>query len=412
MAVKKINYNNKIATCMHRPVTGTNKYVLYPKVKDFTGEIEGSTLAEKDPEYIKMSQIWGNSPTNIRQVFITGRRVYTYLYSSIQSNNKVNNQGSFEKTYEGDDNDMFEIAHKFLEYERFKRNPSMAAMSKITGDKEPNQYIVEGNILGAIANPYTCNNIEEIYLDWTIFLSRDPYIKQCFGDRYTSCSAIESFLNGNYNSEEIDMTKNIINLFASACMGNTKNLRKRFPKLKFIAIVSKLDDLIKDSSNIKPVHLLKSELNAQYKDRVDKTWYELNRSRISASGSLCLTCKISGASKSAFVIKDNHYRFDREVLKIEVNTMLQKLKEIERREKYGVNNEENINENDKNIQQDLSTLCKNERYLIELEQKYGLEYVKNVLVITVSSSKQSELNEFFADFTPPNRKKYLSLLGL
>lgn len=407
MAVKKINYNSKITSCMHRPVTsGQHKYVLYPKVKDYKGEVEGSTLAEKDPEYIKSSQLYSNSPTNIRQLFITGRRVYTYLYTGIEVPSNKKSESVFMKTYE--DGDMFEIAQKILEYKLYSLNPSVSAMTKVIGEKEPDQYVVEGNIFGAIANPYTCNNIEEIYLDWTIFLSNDPFIKQCFGDNLVNASAINNFLTNNYSYSENNFADKIQQLVMNTCMGNTKNIRNRFPRLKMIAIITKLDELITSNDNILMLHTLDSELNSSNKDRLGKTWYELNRSRIINSGSMCFVCPIKGSDKTQFQTKENQYRFDKTKLKPKVDIFIAKLKEADRKARYAVDYERSLRED---LEEEIKNLGSAEQYLVQLEEKYGLNHVKNVLAIAITGATKSELSTFFTEFTKQNRIKYSELVG-
>lgn len=415
MATKKINYNSRITACMHRPVTnGANKYVLYPKIKDFKGTVEGSTLAEQDAEYQQKSQSYSNSPTNIRQLFITGKRVYTYLYKAIQTpaNKDIS---SFMKTYEdyckdkSEENDMTEIAKKVLKYKEFRANPSAIAMSKAIGEKEPDQYIVEGNILGAIANPYTCNNIEEIYLDWTIFLSTDPIVQQSFDNQFTSPEGILTFMQGNYSGQEINYSKQIMNLFKQTCMGGVKDLRKRFPRLKMIAIISKLDDLI-TSNNTLMIHSLVSETDSNNKDKYGKTWYELNRKRIAASGSLCFICPIGGSNKDIFEIKDNHYRFDRDYLKPEVDSFIKKIKDADRKARYGFGENSTVSLEKEDTGK--ITVGSNEQYLLDLEAKYGFEYVANILAIAAIGETQTSLAQFFTDFTKPNRVRFANKVGL
>ena len=52
-------------------------------------------------------------------------------------------------------------------------------MSQITGvaATEPINYKIDGNGIGIVSNPWVCNNIEEIYFDWTMLISAEvaPY---------------------------------------------------------------------------------------------------------------------------------------------------------------------------------------------------------------------------------------------
>ena len=396
----KKNLNQIIKGAMHRPLSSSG-FVLYPKVEGYTGSEEGETQAEKDTAYIAQSKSNHNSPTNIRKVFITGDSVTVQYYTPMVIKNSSNSQNGHWKTVKySKENNLFEIATAMLNYNKFY---SQYLMEKTINNKavEPNNYYVVGNGLGVIANPWVCSNIEEIYFDWTLLLSSEvaPY----FGN-YASSQAIMSFITKSAKASEIK-NEEIIKYFSAFTSGGIKDLRKRYPRLRTIAMISNLKDVLEHPSMIKVDHQFSNIEESK------KTWYEANRNLIAQSNSLVLmgdlTDSVDRLNKE-FIVKDNIYKFDFDKLNGEVKRFIIKIDDYKRQKEYG--NTAYTEEQDTNLLE-ASEL---ENKLLEIEKEYGEKVLKNILIYAINGSdlKTKEILEVFKTLTKPNRQRIASMINL
>ena len=178
--VVRHNINSIINKAMHRP-TSKDGFILYGKRPEYKADnnFEGDTAAESSAAYLETVKNNYNSPTNIRKLFITGRGVGVQHYSAMilaQANQAV--RYKFYPYANGFN--LFEIAASQL---TFSENLNQLQIEKAINskiNKTLSNNIVDGNFLGVVANPYTCNNIEEIYLDWTFLLTTDVKVRNYF----------------------------------------------------------------------------------------------------------------------------------------------------------------------------------------------------------------------------------------
>ena len=397
MATVSKSLNSLYRKAMHRPLSSDN-FVLYTKVNGYSGAAEGESNAEKSEIYKKQSAINYNSPTNIRKIFITGKGIAVQYYATpITSKNtgKHWNYTSF------DDINLFDIAEKKLTY---NADLSKYKMSQITGVSatEPINYKIDGNGIGIVSNPWVCNNIEEIYFDWTMLISAEvaPYFTDwCTADGYTA------FITNSMPSSETQYSR-LLDFFMAFNSGGVKDLRKRFPRLRFIAMISRLHDIIEHPSMTK-VDLEFSNINES-----SKTWYEINRNLVAESGSLVLYHDLSGdlqKPNKEFTIKANQYKFDYDKLDSVIKSYIVKINDAVR-EKYG---SATADEEESELVQDAFELTDVEKRCIEIEQQYGDKVLKNAMLFAMkgSSLTAAQVKKILEEFSKPNRVRMANAIG-
>lgn len=308
MARKVINYNSLVLKAMHKPFTKQG-FVLYTKLSGATIN-EGNTKAEQDQTYIRLSKSTYNSPTNIRRLFITGSKVVVHLYSPFIHSGSAYKTHVIETAYDnkllGVDgaagiNNMFDVVKAIMNEQNEKAKYEVEKMGG-ANVKEPQTYRIDGNILKVLSSTYTCNNIEEVYFDYTVLLAEElkPYVQQFSFEanwqRYTS--------NGSYSISKCDALAEAFRIFNSV---NERNFRTKFPRLRQIGLISNLDEILKHPS-------LKDACS--FARPTFKSWYETNNELIQASGSTVLITQFPVVKfNKEFNVKDNQYKFDKEVLK-------------------------------------------------------------------------------------------------
>ena len=406
MAKAKINKNlNKIIkSAMHRPIS-KDGYVLYPKVPGYSGTEEGETQAEQSEIFQKQSIGNYNSPTNIRKLFITGRGVVVQYYSAMVTSGSQTTPKWKETEYKSEDN-LFEVAKSMVtyskEYSRYVADRSINPTSAI----EPDGYTVDGKGISIISSPWTCNNIEEIYFDWTLLLSEETrrYFRQ-FG-LYDVNSVLNTFLINPPQAKEIK-DNSIITYFKDYNSGGIKDLRKRYPRLKLIAMISNLDAVLQHPN------MVKVDQGFDDIEQGKLTWYEVNRNLIGQSNSLVILGDISAdISKlnKEFIIKDTMYKFDFEKLKGVIERYTTKIDDYKRQKMYGTSEqvdntaEEMLNDTTSDIEQKL----------LEIEQQHGEKVLKNALLYATMGCELStaDLQSIFKEFSRENRDRLANMIKL
>ena len=381
MARKNINYNSLILKAMHRPLVG--EYVLYTRVSGANVE-EGSTKAEQDEKYKRASQHTFNSPTNIRRIFITGKRVVVHLYTPFYMKGKPYTSYVIDTQYSSDSvgltknyglTDMFDVI-KHMMNERNELDEYRINKMRDPKTKEPTTYRVDGNILKVLSSTYACNNIEEIYFDFTALLAEElkPYVRQiAFENNYQQYlnSQSFSFNNGSFLLQALFAFNNI----------TQQNLKNRFPRLRQIALVSNLENVIEHNAQQNHCEFIKN-----VKDT--RTWYEVNEELIKASRSIVFMAYVTkpGERKpnTEFIVKDTQYKFDKEVLKDKVDQYKKQLDATVAHGKAGVlgNSADANNE-------DVGTLDEFNKKIIEIFEN-GDEQAKFVISIAAEGLSLSD----------------------
>lgn len=277
----KIEYNSIISKKLHGP-RSSEGFVLYPK----TEGKDDDTRAEASVRYKKEGETSYNSATNIRRIFITGSRVVVQYYATPETKNKNGKHHWIERKL-NDENNMFDIARKIASYDKDFNDYQRQKQWIDKNAKEPDKYSVSGNCWGILTYPYTCNNVEEIYFDWTFLLSRDnkPFLGELAlyssqGNTDKPNNLFYMFLDKKEQSSIIE--NNAMLGFMSNILsgGDPAKLRKSFPRLRTVAMISKLDAILEHASVKKP----DLEFNSVKESRI--SWFDANKALIQQSNSV------------------------------------------------------------------------------------------------------------------------------
>lgn len=391
---KSISLNRIVSTVMHSPRTSTG-FVLYPKVDGYSGELEGDlTKAEKDPTYIKLKQAYFNSATNIRKIWITHKRIRVQYFGTPRAGKNQQKHilcksysGEFIKAVEG----MLGFNEKQAKY-LMEKNINKDA-------KAPDRYKVTGNCLGVLASPYTCNNIEEIYIDWSMFASEEV---ASYFPNMCNLRALDAFLNGRTQFKE-EMSDKLIEFFKASALSGVKDIRSRFPRLRIVAMVSNLDAIIKDERDKIP------DIGFNNLDEEKQLWYDMNSELIKQSNSIVMIgLMVSDLKKlnKNFTIKNNQYKYDDEVLNPLVTAHIKKIEDSLRTKEYGIKSDEEDDTLPTGAAGDL------ESFMIQLEERYGETGLKNVMLCSIDGVGKTDLKNIFGSLSAKRRNKYAKMIGL
>ena len=407
MAKAKIqkNLNKIIKDATHRPQSSDGN-VLYAKVPGYSGGSEGDridTEAEKSPAYKAASEHSYNSPTNIRRIFITGKEVVVQYYASMVVKNTQTVKKWHNVSFKSGD-DLFQVASDILTYPE-KMNQYIMEKTVDSKAVEPEGYTITGLGIRVASEPWVCSNLEEMYFDWTLLMS--PDIARYFPPYLSDNNGIANLLNKTSQAQE-NVNDICSRLFADYNSSGIKDIRKRFPRLKSVGMISNLYDVLNHPSMIK----IDNDFNNM--EEAQQTWYSLNRNLIAQSNSIVYISDLSeGISKlnDVFVVKDNVYKFDFEKLKGEFEKYTTKIKDYKRQRMYGTSM--GGEETSADAMADIDLIPAEQRF-VEIEQQYGERILKNALIIATSGHEfnKSELHKIFQQFSKPNRKRMASMIGL
>lgn len=399
----KVSFNSKILTAMHRPVT-KDGFVLYPKINGYTGSEEVNTQAEASEIYQKLSVTNFNSPTNIRRVFITGNRVMVHYYAGIIVNGQTHGSLVSVHKYEGES--IFDIARHIFSY----ADDEARYISERTINKnavKPTKYELTGNVLGVAANSYACNNIEEIYFDWTALLSQDvaPYFPEIAGDKGKMLACANK---QNLTFEQVNDI--CANMFADFCSGGVKDIRKRFPRLRVIGLITNLDDVITFTGVNNNTSLLSEKTK---REETYRTWFQVNKQLIERTNSICILSELKDIRipNREFRIKADTYKFDSEVLKGKVDEYIDTLTRLSRTTTEQTNVV--INKQDEPIEDTgPSEMGEAEQIIMNVLNKFGEQTVKKLFIIVTNNKPKSTIDNLVNSFTSANKQKLKKLMGI
>lgn len=314
-----VNLNAAINKAMHRPITKNGEYTLYTKFGDSSSvESTQMTEAEKDAEFIEKSKSNFNSPTNIRRVFVTHNKVYVHYYCPYIVNNspcgKYTSEVELIPVPGNKSTTLYEIASSMAEFseinQAFKTQGGRAA-STVFAEQGRKIYKTSGTMINILSSYYACNNIEELYFDWTLLMSNDLEAYLPVTHRITANRAVlnnwthSDSYKQNYDNFMLELMCQILDLRTK------EDILKKFPRLKAIGIISNLADIMKNPAVINGNGLLQNRTDT-------KAWLEVNSELIQRSNSIVqisfLQQQLSKPNYT-FKIKDQQYKFDHDYLK-------------------------------------------------------------------------------------------------
>lgn len=391
MAYRTINYY--INKALHRPrlKDGENEFIMYVNTDNASGTMENMESLKKAQQsaiYQKRSIDNYNSPTNVRKVWITGKRVAVQYYTTVKTAKK---DGKHYYVKEMEIN-LFDILKDQMQYNEKLNSYSM---SKTAGEKvdKPDSGSIKGNPFSVFLNPYTLNNVEEIYVDYAVCLASDeakPYF-------YGLMSMLPQLMTSR---TQYNCVKNheLGQAFCNLTGIGSDVLKKRFPRLRVIAMVSRLDEILMHQGN-KNVDL---EFKMSDIESKKVNWIDLNEHLIQTSNSFVMRTDIPHSGlNTEFNIKDQQYKLDALFLKGLVAEYSQKVKDYSRQKRYGTTEKES---------EDIieSQMSEEEKLICSLDEKKQA----NVLLLVLDGKTLQEKSRFFSNISKANRERLMKMAGL
>lgn len=206
------NLDNIIGKCVHRPIASNDpdKYPLYKRNDGAFDEVGGKQTSRSDAWKAAVEKHY-SSPNNIRRIFITREGVYVHFFRPFSGAKDSTTREAFYK--------YSSVNDKFNPIELYKAGDNRSAYK--FG-------------LGCLRDRWVCSNIEEIYFDWTLLLSRD-LISLGLGN------LIADWTNGG--NGKILPGDVLWAIFSRSCLKNGENISRIFPRLKVICYVNELNIL-------------------------------------------------------------------------------------------------------------------------------------------------------------------------
>lgn len=206
------NLDSIIGKCVHRPIASNDpdKYPLYKRNDGAFDEVGGKQTSRSDAWKVAVEKHY-SSPNNIRRIFITREGVYVHFFRPFSGAKDSTTREAFYK--------YSSINDKFNPMELYKAGDNRSAYK--FG-------------LGCLRDKWVCSNIEEIYFDWTLLLSRD-LISLGLGNLIVDWTK-----GGNGKILPGDV---LWAIFSRSCLKNGENISRIFPRLKVICYVNELNIL-------------------------------------------------------------------------------------------------------------------------------------------------------------------------
>lgn len=365
---KVINLDKLISTMIHFPKV--DGIPLYTRVDSEIDDAIRNQL-NKSPKWVEYSKRIYGSPDNIRRIFITYKGVYVHLYKPVIG---VKDRSLVRKT-------LFSVPFDVI-------YNNIVSSSMFNTKRE---YTVRQLGLRALYKPWVCSNVEEVYFDWTIFLSED--VKNLgYGD-----------LMNYYKASGVGKVEPILTLFQAACLSDGCKLEDRFPRLRCFGYVSHLEDLY-NSIPLKP--------GTDSIEDLSKPWYmnDLFISAVKSGACIAAIYDVPGVPKlnTKYSLKDGIYLFDREVLKDYFVALEERIKQYQKSKQ--------LSEIDKQkaelIRKVKSTKSSLELMIDEIYVKEGAEQARIALKLAFDGLKKSEVESILNEMSSEGKERYSKILGL
>lgn len=388
-----LNINSILTKYINKPSITANGIVLYTHVDGYSGELTAmEKLAIANSKIAMIGQSNFSSPTNVRRVFITGNRVVLQTYKPFIKGGKVDTAGCWNEYKFKEEDNIYDKVIERLNFNQIMDEYHLAKANGVTGIEKPKVTTLKGNGFKVFYKPWVMSNIEEIYVDWT-FLCTDDIIQYHQDAAILVEDAFRNRGSGKLNSRLLQT------LFEEANGINTKSIRNRYPRLKCIAMISNLDDVLNQ-------HYDRGKTNTDAYTEYGKYWFEheINNQLIRDSNSIVIINKLNDdieALNRNFTVRDGVYKFDSEILKDFVadlqNRMLKYARDL-RDARDGVNQS-----NDEVV----TTKSEIEQQLDEMEAQSGLNVAKMTFLLSLSTMGKSQADAIINSLTPECKKKYL-----
>lgn len=395
MGVKKYNLDLIVSRAIHRPIIkGKDLPPLYSRSSTDTaneGENKSSLSAMKDVDWFNASNIKYNSPTNIRRLFIGDTSATIQYYLPPAGDNTC------WKTYNLGE-DLFELSRRA--HPNFRQQLIQSA--SMAGQPIPDDILLNHTGFGALSSDWKVSNIEELYITPAILVSLDllgklgPIANQILGLYFSRQS-------GGYL--ESDIPKQILSSVINA------DIQSKYPRLRTIALVSKLDSLIEKTDKRKLGNSLPGSAS-----EINLSWYQFMRGEFSNnSPNILVLSKIPHSSLSdilSFSIRPGIYRYDAEYLVPFVERYKHQVNELARSNTAQAQTQTQPQHQQTQASTPTGqTRSEYEEYLDNELKTHGAAIVSMALRLVFCRSNQQEIQSVFNEMTASGREKYLKLLG-
>lgn len=416
MANLTVQLNSLIKSLVHRPsvtdtIDGTTyEFPLYKKAsaKAQYEDKEMETRASKSEKFKRAVAGHYTSPTNIRRIFITHKGVRVDLFSApIGSTNSANDMSSYRK-YELKKYDNKTLAELFNDMLNYNNNYQNYMSEKVINKDaiEPKHVKFTGKPLNIINGAYTLNNIEELYIDWTLFLSEETmqYVAQRLGVGANIMSVCAQMANETINgtpAKNIITDNNTMRVLLGDFLGQI-DIAKRFPRLRTVAFIENLDAIISNNS-----YGVKNDLAIFGKNQKNNrpTWFEINKSIIGSIGGVTFRSVIR-TTTDEFRVKADTYAFDNERLDALVKAYQIKAREIRIQERMQkAESETDVIDN---------STSEAEKKILDIIKSHNNDsnYARLAVIAATAGMPNKQKSQILDGFSTPNRKRMAGWFGL
>ena len=381
-----------------------NGEAAYRKVDGYKEENIAVVVNEKQKKF-EVNNF--NSPENIRRVFITLKGVTIQYYTPyIKGGNKGTSTWK-ENKYDFND-DLMEASRQLLNYEanmvKYQNSINIGVKAE-----PPVLPRFTGKFMSAFDNP-VAGNIEEIYFDCTYLLSEDTIevVSKLLGIAAQNVQKLQQSILTSCIKSDIYQTSDLPKqLFMSAGVGDSRqNIRRAFPRLKVIALVSNLDGVLSRVSEAQVGRDL--QFNSTYTKNdmwithplVSKTIKEDKIGKTTLISDLRADLDEQPLDYRTQV---GVYEFDRLYLDSFFQAYVNRIKESSLENKYS------------EISTVINLKSSGEVYdmikQLEEESNNNESYVRKVLMLATIDMTNKEIVEAFSKFSLSDKKKYIEYTG-
>lgn len=392
----KINLDKLIEGAVHGP--RVDNFVLYGKVPEYKAATEHDKAEMNSVKFIKASEQTYNSPNNIRRVFITHGSVSVQYYSPYILKGKANS--SNWKTKSIRDLGLKEAAEASIMMEA---NRTQNIMQQVLEGKQNIQ--LTGNGLKWIVRPWVCSNIEELYFDYTLLATEN--------NKQTINGITDAIFKLVSNQPCMDKSIIPYEIFKAATGVTDDTLKEKFPRLRMIALISNLDDII-SSDRFNKLGRVTSVDESKVTWIQDKT----NMGLIQQVGGMNLYFTVNSYLRDYFASKGNEFKSDAFNSTLEVRSGIYKFDKLvldglkdklaKAKESTRINTS---NENPISSNMDKSSNKSDEEIKLDnILAKDGEQVVSRVVKLTVLGMKKSDVEELFNRMSSEGKQKYMKMV--
>lgn len=384
------NFNSIVSNLICKPVIKQNgvEHVLFTRV-DGTYELQDGESIRLDNKFAKEAKGKDNSPDNLRRLFITYKGVYTQYHRGLGGNDsKLISEKSYPK----------EIVEALSYKARIMKHigkvvcyPDMLkqAHNGIQMENKPKLEDFKGFGVGALVGKWVFQNIEEIYIDWTLFT--------CYGK-----GGLKDIRNYGNNVGE-----GLLNLLIEELGVNDLNgLLKRFPRLHTFGLIADLENMYEKN---KGLIVQESDIEERLKPWIgkvlEKSGKQLPGGQVNKIGdNYIIRVRKANNWMLNYSSKVNIYKFDNEILERHFISLTEKY-----HKKY-VKNYRNLEYTEDVVEKEPNEL---ENKFNCIESSFGRVTASNLLIteLVAGNIKDTEWEEFTDDFKSRYLKVYNGFNG-